>query len=585
MKASILFLSCCISILFIGCKKDDQKPSTVPVLSTSAATSITRFTATTGGNISDDGNLNIQERGVCYSDTTATPTIYNWKTSEAAGTGAFTSGLKDLLPNTTYYVRAYAKNLKGVGYGSVITFATEPMGPIPVLGASAMVENNSTFAVLSSSISSDAGSPIIDRGFCWAINKIPTIKDKNTQKGGSVGNFSDTLKGLTYATSYWVRSYATNSNGVGYGEPFPFKTNAGVPVLTTQAPTDIYQGTVTLNGTLTYNAGAEITERGFVVDTAKIPTINTPYGPMIVPGSDYNPYKKVLSNWPSHQTYYVRAYAVTSGGVGYGNVMSFTIRIPEVFTSPDLIKKRPGYLIVSGTALNGYSRKITERGFVYGINPNPSFQDVAANLAKYVIADQDTGLGEFTDTIKNLVPNKNYYVRAYAKTLDGVGYGLNQTFTTDAAYLPGTLLEGGLVFFVNPDKSSGLIVATDDLPLPGIDICPWGCEGINVSTTDTFGLTNSYHIVENCATPGTAARICFDYEYNGYSDWYLPSQKELAKLHKHRIACQVDFPYYWSSTQINAQEAAVLKFDGTFINEPKSTGNHTVKVRPIRVFE
>ena len=222
---------------------------------------------------------------------------------------------------------------------------------------------------------------------------------------------------------------------------------------------------------------------------------------------------------------------------------------------------------------------------MYGINPNPSFQDVAANLAKYVIADQDTGLGEFTDTIKNLVPNKNYYVRAYAKTLDGVGYGLNQTFTTDAAYIPGTLLEGGLVFFVNPDKSSGLIVANVDLPLPGTDICPWGCEGINVITTDTFGLTNSYHIVENCATPGTAARICFDYEYNGYSDWYLPSQKELAKLHKQRIACQVDKPYYWSSTQVDANAAAVLKFDGTFINEPKSTGTHTVNVRPIRVFE
>ncbi len=50
---------------------------------------------------------------------------YNrFKTSNGNGTGTFTSNLTNLLPNTTYFVRAYATNSVGTAYGNQVSFST-----------------------------------------------------------------------------------------------------------------------------------------------------------------------------------------------------------------------------------------------------------------------------------------------------------------------------------------------------------------------------------------------------------------------------------------------------------------------------
>lgn len=103
----------------ISCDKEN-----VPVLSTTEVTEITETTATSGGNITDDGGTTITARGVCWS-TNENPTIDDNKTEDGTGVGSFTSSVTDLEPNTTYYVRAYATNSAGTGYGSIMSFTTE----------------------------------------------------------------------------------------------------------------------------------------------------------------------------------------------------------------------------------------------------------------------------------------------------------------------------------------------------------------------------------------------------------------------------------------------------------------------------
>jgi hypothetical protein len=78
----------------------------------------------TGGNIPDDGGCSITQKGVCWS-LTANPTTSNSKTTQGAGSGTFISYITGLLPNVTYYVRAYATNSKGTVYGDqqVVTTA------------------------------------------------------------------------------------------------------------------------------------------------------------------------------------------------------------------------------------------------------------------------------------------------------------------------------------------------------------------------------------------------------------------------------------------------------------------------------
>ena len=113
-------------VFAISCDKEDDNngQENVPVLSTTEVTEITANTATSGGNITDDGGTTVTARGICWS-TNENPTIDDNKTEDGTGAGSFTSSITDLEPNTTYYVRAYATNSVGTGYGSAMSFTTQ----------------------------------------------------------------------------------------------------------------------------------------------------------------------------------------------------------------------------------------------------------------------------------------------------------------------------------------------------------------------------------------------------------------------------------------------------------------------------
>jgi len=95
----------------------------VPTLTTTAASSIGTATATSGGYIIGDGGSPVTTRGVCWG-TSPNPTIANSKTTDGAGMGIFVSSLTGLTDNTTYYLRAYATNSNGTGYGNGIMIKT-----------------------------------------------------------------------------------------------------------------------------------------------------------------------------------------------------------------------------------------------------------------------------------------------------------------------------------------------------------------------------------------------------------------------------------------------------------------------------
>ncbi|MCX6282493.1 MAG: hypothetical protein NTU51_11085 [Bacteroidetes bacterium] len=124
---SFLFVSFSLaaSLIFPGCSKDTTPTDVpkVPTIATTAVTNITSTNAVSGGTISQAGSSDIKSKGVCWSisqnpDTTAT------HTNEGAGQTTFTSNITNLIPNTVYYVRAYATNSAGVGYGNVLSFTT-----------------------------------------------------------------------------------------------------------------------------------------------------------------------------------------------------------------------------------------------------------------------------------------------------------------------------------------------------------------------------------------------------------------------------------------------------------------------------
>ncbi len=101
--------------------------TTLPILATvttTEATGVDGTSATTGGEVTDNGGAAVTLRGVCYGEW-ENPTVDSMTTEDGDGLGAFTSDLTGLDGLTTYYVRAYAVNAAGVAYGEQISFTTD----------------------------------------------------------------------------------------------------------------------------------------------------------------------------------------------------------------------------------------------------------------------------------------------------------------------------------------------------------------------------------------------------------------------------------------------------------------------------
>lgn len=196
--------------------------STVPTVVTGEISAITHESAQCSGNVSDNGGAEITAQGVCWRDTLELPTISDSKTEESLLSSSFLSTLTGLLPNTLYYVRAYAINSEGTSYGSQVSFTT--LSTVPEVTTVEISSIGFNSATCSSNITSAGGQTILSKGVCWSTSETPTILDSKTEDGMGLGIFSSTLSELLGETLYYVRAYATNATGTSYGEQLSFST-------------------------------------------------------------------------------------------------------------------------------------------------------------------------------------------------------------------------------------------------------------------------------------------------------------------------------------------------------------------------
>ncbi len=174
------------------------------------------------GDVIDDGGATVIEKGVCWSDSES-PTIEDNRRSIGNGLGSFAFYIEHLSAQTMYYVRAYAKNHAGVGYGNQITFVTHPPLTPSLISSSASFITQTT-AISGGNILDDNGAEVTVRGVCWSTSLYPTINDNKTSDGSGTGLFVSQISGLISKTTYYLRAYALNSEGVGYGNGITFTT-------------------------------------------------------------------------------------------------------------------------------------------------------------------------------------------------------------------------------------------------------------------------------------------------------------------------------------------------------------------------
>lgn len=337
----------------------------------------------------------------------------------------------------------------------------------PTVTTTAVTGVTSSGATSGGNVTSNGGAAITDRGVCWSTSANPVIGGNCYSNGsGATGAFTSYITGLTAATTYHVRAYATNSAGTGYGSDLTFSSSANLPTVTTTAITGITHIAATGGGNVTSDGGASVTARGVCWSTSANPTTaNT----CTTDGNGPGTFISSIIGLTPVTTYHVRAYAVNSAGTGYGSDVPFTtIAAPVVptVTTTAITGITMTTASSGGNVTSDGGASVTARGVCWSVNPNPEVSGTCA--------PNGSGTGSFTSSITGLYAATTYHVRAYATNSVGTGYGNDLQFTTLAAPIAPTVLTtiiSGIT--INSAVSGGYVTSDGGATVTARGVC-WG---------------------------------------------------------------------------------------------------------------
>lgn len=325
---------------------DEEKEVTatfveLPTMSTKPITAITNNSAVSGGSLTNNSNVTIIDKGICWSTSSDTnpETIPNIDCKSAdPETNTFDLLIDDLKSNTKYYVRAVAEysinSNKVVLLGNEINFTTESGLRSPTVSTTSITSITQNSALSGGNVSDEGSSPVTLRGICWKNSPNPTTDDTCTSQGTGSGAFTTEITDLIAANSYWVRAYAINEEGTSYGEQVSFTTGSSTPppppppsgglaTVSTSAASSITINSAVSGGNVTDQGGSTVTVKGICWSTSQNPTTDSAIG-CSSDGSGLGAYSTTITGLNESTSYWVRAYATNASGTSYGANESFT---------------------------------------------------------------------------------------------------------------------------------------------------------------------------------------------------------------------------------------------------------------------
>jgi hypothetical protein len=537
----------------------------IPIVTTATITLITDTGATSGGVVLNECGSSVTSRGICWKSGGTAPTILDDSTLNGSGLGSFTSVMTGLTSGTTYKVRAYATNGIGTGYGGVEEFVSESL-PVVVTSAVTLANVFDTYAYVSGNVTSAGSSPVTDKGICWSLSPNPTLSDDSVSFGPSTGAFTCLIDNLTQSTIYYVRAYAINSLNTVYGNEESL-TTIDLPIVTTEAITNLTHTGVTSGGNVTSDGGSNVLARGVCYSTSSNPTLSNNF---TVNGTGTGVFVSNVTGLAQGTTYYLRAYATNLAGTTYGGEVSFIPVTTPTVTTAAMSSITSTTAIAGGNVTDNGGAAVTDRGVCYSGITLPT-----------TCSSAGSGTGSFANNITGLSAGNTYYLRAYATNSVGTAYGEYIEFATTLNI--GDEFGDGIVFYI--DNGHGLIAAKTDAP----SNYQWGCKGTSISTSSSLGsgAANTANIVAGCPTIGIAAEYCSGITIGTHDDWYLPSKDEMIIMNTNKSVLNLITTfdtYYWTSTQYDSDYAYIQSFYSGGISNVYNFKDINFKVRPIRSF-
>ena len=485
--------------------------ATVPTVITTVLTNIIQTGATGGGNVTSDGGAAVTKRGVVWS-TSATPTTGNTKTMNGTGNGIFVSSLTGLTPNTTYYIRAYAINTAGVGYGNEISFATPAVVIVPSIKTT-VAGSGVTQTTINTGGHDIIGYTSIDY-YAMQYSAATTggwLLSPVLPSAGPlvVNSFVQLITGLTPDIDYLYRAYMVVAGTPYYGKIELVHTSPTPPTVTTDVITSITLTGAIGGGNVTSEGTQSVTERGIVYGLTPNPTI---VNSKIIVGSGIGAFSTSMTVLSPNTTYFVRAYATTIVNTVYGNQVTFTT-LPSVIatlTTATIINITSTTADSGGNITSDGGGAVIDRGVVWDLYANP-YPTISSHLG---MTSDGTGTGIFTSNMTGLIGSTQYLVRAYATNGEGTAYGNLLSFTATAAPIHSILtMSFASLPPAYPSSPHQRVQSSLSLPING------GCVCISNANIDGFNAGGG-NIAS--ASMGTYCTTCICY---GVGSTYAPNGK------------------------------------------------------------
>ena len=327
------------------------------------------------------------------------------------------------------------------------------------------------------------------------------------------GVYTAQLVDLLDNTMYYVRYEAVNKYSSAITDDIAqFQTlELSLPVIDIDTISNVYDSHAQAHIRLSFDGGTPVTEMGVCWNTQANPTIDNDKATT----EDAVAIVDITALQPN-TTYYARAYAKNKLGVSYSREMVVTTyALPEVRTEEVAdIQLRSAQLV--GTLLFTGNDDATTKGFCWSDKPEPTIEGNHIQI--------DVESESYTYLLDNLVPETQYYVRAYAQNMIGTVYGEEVSFTTnEQSSTPNNGTENGYEYV---DLGLSVKWATCNVgaskPEDYGDHFAWGETEPKTSYSES-----NYSYTDNPTTlplSADAARV------NWGGNWRMPTDAEMTEL-------------------------------------------------------